>query len=254
MPRIYLTLDDAPSSDFINKVEFLRKIGMPAIFFCRGDFLENRQDEAVYALEKGFLLGSHSYRHIRHSLLSLKDAKESILRNHELLEEIYQKAQVRWRTKLFRFPYLDRGCGSFPVNPDDTNDEGRNWLAKIMLGVVGESEVPTLKAIRDKDELQRFLKELGYVSIADEIIQAGFSDTDFGRGYDVNITYCSDDWHTLARHRHSYNDTAETLCHRLREHLDSSKLSSEIILMHDYEEEYTTEVFRKLVSTLADVA
>ena len=254
MSRIYLTLDDAPSSDFINKVEFLESVNMPAIFFCRGDFLEKRMDEAVYALNKGFLLGSHSYRHIRHSHLSRKEAKASILRNHELLEMVYQKANMRWRTKLFRFPYLDRGCGSFPVNPDDTTEEGREWLAKIMLGVVGESDVPSLSALANKDELQRFLKELGYISIAEEIEQAGFSDTDFGRGSDVNITYCSDDWHMLSRHRPRYQDTPEILCERLRNYLEKSKLAAEIILMHDYEEEYAKEAFKKMVETLVSIA
>jgi peptidoglycan/xylan/chitin deacetylase (PgdA/CDA1 family) len=59
----YLTIDDGPSDYFIEIIEFLEKNNIPAIFFCRGDKLLEKEEEAIYAIKKGFAIGSHSYQH-----------------------------------------------------------------------------------------------------------------------------------------------------------------------------------------------
>jgi peptidoglycan/xylan/chitin deacetylase (PgdA/CDA1 family) len=61
--QAYLTMDDAPSASFKKKVDFLTAKSIPAVFFCLGKLLEERFGEAVYALNRGYIIGNHSYDH-----------------------------------------------------------------------------------------------------------------------------------------------------------------------------------------------
>ena len=56
----YLIIDDGPSKDMKKKVDFLVSKKIPAIWFCRGDYLEKRPEAAVYAIKKGHIIGNHS--------------------------------------------------------------------------------------------------------------------------------------------------------------------------------------------------
>jgi len=57
----YLTIDDSPSKFTKNKVDFLKKNNIKAIFYCRGEFIKGNMNAVIYAIEKGFLIGNHSY-------------------------------------------------------------------------------------------------------------------------------------------------------------------------------------------------
>ena len=103
----YLTIDDAPSADFLNKVKLLTSKEIPALFFCRGQYLEERPDDGIYAIKKGFVLGNHSYSHPRFSELSLNECFQEIKQTDEIIDKIYQDADVTRPAKLFRFPYGD---------------------------------------------------------------------------------------------------------------------------------------------------
>ena len=63
MKIAYLTIDDAPSKDFIRKLDFLSSKNIPAILFCEGRFLEERFDDGVCAIRKGYIVGNHGYDH-----------------------------------------------------------------------------------------------------------------------------------------------------------------------------------------------
>ncbi len=63
MKKIYLTIDEFPSEDGLDKLNYLEEKDMPAILFCRGDALEKRLEYAVKAVKKGFILGNHTYSH-----------------------------------------------------------------------------------------------------------------------------------------------------------------------------------------------
>ncbi len=100
----YLTIDDAPSEDFKNKVDFLLEKNIPAIFFCEGQKLEKRPDDVVYALKKRFVIGNHSYNHIDFRELSMEHAKKEITNTEKIIEDLYKKAGVVKKHKYFRFP------------------------------------------------------------------------------------------------------------------------------------------------------
>jgi peptidoglycan/xylan/chitin deacetylase (PgdA/CDA1 family) len=105
----YLTIDDAPSMDFTRKVNYLKSKKIPALFFCRGDYLEKRKDFAIDAIEQGFILGNHSFNHPHFSQLSLIECQEQIQKTDEIIEQIYKDAGVQRPGKFFRFPFGDKG-------------------------------------------------------------------------------------------------------------------------------------------------
>lgn len=109
----YLTIDDSPSNDFRNKVDFLAEKNIPCVFFCRGDLLQENPDDTVYAIQKGFVIGNHAFDHPKFSEISFEEGKEQIVKTDAIIEEIYSKAGVERTEKYFRFPYGDRGDQKF---------------------------------------------------------------------------------------------------------------------------------------------
>jgi peptidoglycan/xylan/chitin deacetylase (PgdA/CDA1 family) len=105
----YLTIDDAPSSDFQRKVAYLRARGVPAVFFCIGEQLERYRLDVIQAIRDGFLIGNHSYSHARFSQLSVDQAATEVATTDGIIDALYRDAGVERPAKLFRFPYADRG-------------------------------------------------------------------------------------------------------------------------------------------------
>ena len=85
----YLTIDDSPSADFLIKIEYLNRHEIPAIIFPKGEAIEDSPDKIQHAIRLGFVIGNHGYRHLRYSDLSLKQAREEILRADRLIEDAY---------------------------------------------------------------------------------------------------------------------------------------------------------------------
>ena len=107
----YLTIDDCPSKDMFTKVDFLLKKRIPALWFCRGEFLEKREEAVIYAIKKGFVMGNHSYNHPLFSRIPLKECFRQIKVTNELIEDVYKEAGVQRPSKVFRFPWGDKGGG-----------------------------------------------------------------------------------------------------------------------------------------------
>ncbi len=100
-----LTIDDSPSIHMGERIAFLDSKGIRVVWFCRGDYLEERPDFAVQAIRAGHVLGNHSYDHAYFSKLSLEQAFEQIDRTDRILESLHAKAGTPRRIKCFRFPY-----------------------------------------------------------------------------------------------------------------------------------------------------
>lgn len=107
--KILLTIDDSPSKHTRNKIDFLYDNNIPAIFFCRGEFITNHKDSLIYAIKKGFLLGNHSYTHPYFSKISLKQCFDEILRTESLIDQCYKEANMTRLIKIIRFPFGDKG-------------------------------------------------------------------------------------------------------------------------------------------------
>ena len=104
-----MTIDDAPSARFAEKLAWLRKEKIPAVFFVWGEKASDTVDLLVEALRAGYPLGNHSWTHPRFSDLDECTAREEITKTEALLSRVHREAGVEWERKYFRFPYFDSG-------------------------------------------------------------------------------------------------------------------------------------------------
>lgn len=106
---VYLTIDDCPSRDFRRKIDFLLANKIHAILFCTGTRMERYPDDVVYAIKNGFIIGNHSYRHEHFSVINLKRIENEIAITDIIINNLYKRAGIKRKIKLFRFPYGERG-------------------------------------------------------------------------------------------------------------------------------------------------
>ncbi len=109
MTKAILTIDDIASKNTPAIVDYLCEKKIKAVLFAVGENVEKYFDEAVYALQKGMVIGNHSYSHPAFSKLSLAEGIAEIEKNEKVLERLYEKAGVERTVKVFRFPYGDKG-------------------------------------------------------------------------------------------------------------------------------------------------
>lgn len=194
---IYLTIDDAPSDYFRKKVDFLKENKIQAIFFCLGKLLSKKEEEIIYAIQKGFIIGNHSYNHPHFSEIPLEEAKNQIKKTDEIINNLYKKADIKRTLRVFRFPYGDKG--------------GKN-----------------------KESLQDFLRKLNYHQPKFKgITYSYFSKFKLDKDLDVFWTfdfkeYMNKDWKVIiARINSKKPKFGGSLM---------NKNSSDIILIHDHKE------------------
>jgi peptidoglycan-N-acetylglucosamine deacetylase len=122
--KVYLTIDDGLSNDARPKLDLLLAKGIPAILFCRGDLLQRSPDIAIYAIQKGFVIGNHSYSHPSFSHIDLNIARQEITRSEHLIDNVYKRAHAKRPAKIFRFPYGDNGGANKPKIQKILSDQG----------------------------------------------------------------------------------------------------------------------------------
>ncbi len=216
MKSAYLTIDDSPSKDFTAKMEYLHQQGIPALFFCIGNLMQKNELVMRAAIERGFMIGNHSFSHPFFSTLSLEDCRREILQTDQIIEQLYQDAGVQRPAKYFRFPYFDIG---------------------------GDKQT----------ELQQYLHELGYRQPPfDGINPKYFSDPSLLQGMDVRCTFDQAEYWYQQPDAPSGLSTAEAILARIDEDLpyEGRALNREdtvdIILVHDHDN--TTELFYRIMA------
>lgn len=229
----YLTVDDGPSEDMRQKVDFLVARGIPAIFFCRGDFLEARAQDVFHAIEEGFIIGNHSYDHPRFSKISLNAAYDQIRRTDDIIARLYSDAGVTRPGKFFRFPYGDKGRLTYGQTSNDDN----------------------INNASHKAALQNFLRRLGYyrppfAGVTYRYYRAAglLNEVDWEWTYDV--AECS-----VYSARHFYGiDSLTKVFARMEQDLPERGCglnygeSEDIILIHDHHQ--STAMFFSIVARL----
>ena len=105
--EVYLTIDDGPLNYMGEILENLHDKNV--VFYLVGERLEQNISLACRALEKGNIIGNHSYSHPSFSSISISKGKDQILKTDDLINEVYEKVQLKRSHKLFRFPYGDEG-------------------------------------------------------------------------------------------------------------------------------------------------
>lgn len=107
--KAILTIDDAPEKVHREMTDYLLEKNINAVFFIIGEPAETKRESLIYALQKGFYIGNHTYTHANLSELSYEDAIAEIEKCEKVVDSLYEEAGVERKYKLFRFPYLSKG-------------------------------------------------------------------------------------------------------------------------------------------------
>ena len=203
---VYLTIDDAPSPDCVNKLDFLDKHDIKAIWFVEGRWLDVRFDVAVDMLKRGHILGNHAYSHPNFADIPLETCRHEINETHYMLEKVYQRAGIAWLDKYFRFPYGNKGQSADHIIP-----------------------------------IQRHLRSLGYAQpLFFDITYTWFRDQLLNAYADWFWTYDSLDWSAYSDHPDHDVDSPEKVLARLDENVPDGGRginyagSADIVLVHDH--------------------
>lgn len=242
MKKAILTIDDAPSIDFDNKIAFLKDHHVPAVFFCTGSLIPKRERSLVEAIRAGFILGNHSYNHHHFSKLSLKNCEKEITKASVLIDQVYEMAGVERPVKWFRFPYGDKGDGR--------------------MGNIFEPETRRGKA--RKDAIQEILANHGYTFVLqDWLTYKIFVDSDIKNDIDWTWTFDLMEW-SMSMSKPMMNlSSVEHILKRMEEmnpsdcrgvwseaHWLGDPFSPEIILTHDHGENgaFFESLIKKMLS------
>lgn len=210
MQRVYLTIDDAPSPLMQEKANLLLGKNIPAVFYCRGEDIKKHLDAVVYSIQKGFLIGNHSYSHPYFSKLSLTQCYDEITKTEALIEQAYSQAKITRPAKIIRLPFGDRGDGktcSINASSNSTN------------------------AL----EIQKFLKKQGFK----KAVLEGTSDE---KDNHIDSGWTADTRDYKSKHLENLN----TELNLLKEHL--KKGHNEIILLHDFSRSHSA--FKPTIETI----
>ena len=109
MIKAILTIDDMPQENTIPIIDYLLGLGIKPLFFAIGEFVEQKPEPVIYALQKGLIVGNHTYSHANLSEVAYEDGIREIKKCDEVLDKIYEQAGVERKVKVFRYPYL--ACG-----------------------------------------------------------------------------------------------------------------------------------------------
>lgn len=250
----YLTIDDSASERMNDLVSYLEGSNIPALFFCRGDMLDQNSDAAIRAVQKGFVLANHTYSHRRSSEEDLAWFIADIELCESRLEEIYRQAGVTQPAKFFRFPHVDRGTGGWIVDYDAYEGNDRETVINAFAGGLNVkfSDRPNDAAFAKKQALQDYLKSAGYINPFKKITHDWFAAGEIASAHDCLYTYSNCDWMVTARHagKWPYKNVADLKEKALSDPALTQKNSVNVILAHDQAE--IVDVTIDLIKDLAD--
>ena len=253
MPKAYLTIDDSPTAISLNLCRYLKDQNIPAIFYCRGDNIEQHFDDTVEMIRMGFVIGNHGYAHKRAVGLDYEDVIEDIARCEDLIDKAYDAAGVKLPGKFYRFPYLDRGCGAWIVDFDKLPDDIRPIIHDLFADGLYLDDTRPTEALREKKHmLQYWLADKGFTLPFEGVTFPWYQHPQMASALDALYTFSTSDWMLTARHLekdHPYK-TIEDLKGKIDSdpYLFSDKHNN-IVLIHDQVE--LEHVFKALVGHMA---
>jgi len=226
----YLTIDDGPTADMKEKIDFLDSKGIKAIWFCQGNKLEKFSDPTIYAIKRGHIIGNHSYNHPDFSEINLDEARSQIEKTDKIIDSLYSRASISRPNKVFRFPGLNNGSRD--------EYEKTDWNNKHV------------KAI------QKILVELGYKQPGFENINyAWYKKAGFDKCANIDCSYDSFDYCLEKEEKlFGYHDLP-TILARIDEDVPergrglNNPDSNEIIMMHAW---IPVDAFKALINKILD--
>jgi peptidoglycan/xylan/chitin deacetylase (PgdA/CDA1 family) len=253
--KIYLTIDDSPSKNTDALIDFLISKDIQAILFARGAFMEEKTSfqKIIRAIKNGFLMANHSYAHDRTSDIGFKNQVNQIAQTQDLIDRAYDEAEVKKPPRYFRFPHLDRGCGTaWVIDFETVPIEYRKYVQSLFWdGVRLESkDLPTPAQKQCKKDIQNWLKDNNFQKFSPpDVTFPWWVQSELGQAIDMLITYSTSDWMATPRYlgKWPYKHT-DDLCQKIDDDdFLSTSPSSHIVLMHDDREESLT-ITKKLIT------
>lgn len=224
----YLTIDDAPSETFLDKLNLLELHQLQAIWFCQGNFMQERPDAIIEAIHRGHIIGNHSYSHPSFEALTVEQGIEEIRSTDAIIDRLYRQANRPRNARYFRFPYGNKGNGEIArtSNSAEKLDKRRAF----------------------QDELRR----LGYVYPLP-------SDPESDGEVDWLWTYSTNDWSPFnSKFMMPDFTTPEQVLSAFQAWNPPTKTGSEkdsapeIILMHDMAGSTANQLFHDLIACLLE--
>ncbi|CAM3757086.1 polysaccharide deacetylase family protein [Mesobacillus thioparans] len=99
---VLLTIDDAPDKNALEMAKTLKELGVKAIFFVNGHFLDTPEEGEVLKEihQMGFMIGNHTYNHKSLKDLSEEQQRKEIVDLNDRVEEL-----IGERPQFFRAPF-----------------------------------------------------------------------------------------------------------------------------------------------------
>lgn len=233
--KAYLTIDDSPSNITDELLAYLNERQIQALFFCRGDHLENNPTPIINAIFEGHIIGNHLYSHKRASKLELDQLYQEITSTEKLIEKAYKTAGTPRPIKTIRFPYTDRGLGARWFSTH--NDHNASIIDIIETGLGNNfAQEPSVEDISKFELLQEFLKHEGFTTphfneLPDDCWYKKIDHIQ--NAYDTLFTCSSSDWMLTQRHLKKdwpYKTTQHLINAMMN---DFQRQDTHILLMHD---------------------
>jgi len=208
MPKAYLTIDDSPSKNTRELVDFLAARNIPAILFVRGALMEQNPAAIEYAIHNGIIIGNHSYAHKPAGEMEPQEWADDMGLCDHLIDAAYARCGVERPAKYYRFPYIDRGDGQ-KIEQIDEASVTENEQTKV---------------------LQHYLKEQGFVQPFQNMPPSYPSDA-----ADCLYSYTARDWMLNDKHRGMHDiKTREDLIARVANDDSLGKAAHpHVLLLHD---------------------
>lgn len=242
--------DDSPTKHTDQLTDWLLARDIPATIFAIGssytdmhlqcDGMEQNPDPIQRAIEKGFVVGNHTYSHQRSSALSFEDVVSEIEKTEKIIESLYKKAGKKRPHKLMRFPHLDRGCGAWIVDYGAAIKKGYD-LEELFLGGLNIALVdPTQEQIEKKEKIQQYLAKEGFtIEPYQGVTFDWYQNTEMSRARDLLYTFSTADWMMNPDFEEYRKDWACQSLGALKKKIDEDQFlhderSVNIVLAHDH--------------------
>lgn len=248
-----LTVDDGPSEKTGEMVRWLSSRGIPALFFFRGDKMEQFPDAADEAIRAGFAIGNHLYAHKRASAVPPEETIADIARTEALIEAACARAEVTRTAKYLRFPHMDCGLGGWTLDYDRIDDpQDRETIEKFFAaGLNNTPSPPTPQMRRTHGALAAYLEKEDFSPLPCPAKPPRWF-RHLAAERSAPFTFSTADWKLTARHLGKHADTrsVEDILARIDADPDLNRPGAgSIFLVHDQTELFDS--FRRIVDHLA---
>lgn len=258
--KAYLTIDDSPTFETDALVDWLVANDVPATLFCIGgaykdmhidcDGMEQNPGPILRAIDKGFLIGNHTYTHRRAGELSYEDVVAEIEKTDTMIDRLYAQAGKARPAKLMRFPHIDRGAGGWVVDYDAAGKHKAALMELFGAGLNITLAPPSAEQVEKKEKIQAYLKREGFVTDIYNGVSFPWYQGEMAASRDLLYTFSTSDWMLnpdLARYAAPWPYKS---LDALKDKIDtdpwlSDRTSAHIVLAHDHNGllPITTELF-----------